>query len=463
MKEWTLDPDGVDVDGFFLEANPISTAEAFGPASARDRSLGLTLVAEQEVFLTVPDSEKAEAFGPDVEPPRGEVGELLLGLPEGGGDLAILFADGQAAGLAVAKRGGKLVLRIAKAGLRWLGKHDKLVLKWFLARASTKVASFVDDLKGFRELVRPMDPGNWQAEDGLPSTDWPRYTAGRSLLMIHGTGRACHKGFGQGSAAGEAGFKALHSLYGGRVLGLDYRVFSQSPRRNVKTLMDALPASQELEVDILAISRGGLVARQMTEAVGRKGISAIKRLSVRRVVFVGTPNAGTQLASEDKLKELIQDALLVPELFAKFVQVWGLELILSVAKLLLNGVVSLATRFPGLSCQAPGSELLTKLNGPDINPLSAQYYAVQAALTADALLKKAAIAAYTKLAFDELENDLIVPTLGCAAPSGVTGPTGSFPVTGPKLLELRVPGQTHQNYFENASVWDHIMASLKAK
>lgn len=446
--------------GYYLELNALPVDEPFGPGDSSD--LGVQVVAVDELYLEPPLHPVDEPFGPDDPDADHEfdVFELLMPARDDA-DFALVFSGESLVGVG-RRLLGKLVLRATRAALRWLTNRAqdslKTRLQWLKHTAATKIAAKLDDRGGSRDLLRPMTPANWAQRDVATPLDWDALTSGRALLYIHGTGRSCHKGFGQGTDPGLQGFSDLYARYQGRVAGVDYRILSKSPRANVVALLQQIPSGRTLDVDVIAVSRGGLVARRLSERLGRKQIPGVSKIQVRRVVFVGTPNAGTPLADEDNLKELVQHAMVVPKLFGKLCQAWGVAAVVALIGMLLKGAASVVSHFPGLAAQSTRSELLKTLNG-DGFATSSRYYAVQCRLTGGGGLTQLAIDTYEKLAFRDRDCDLIVPTRTCAAP-GANGPPGSFPVRDGDVLEFNQPGRTHQNYFEAAETWDHIRACL---
>ncbi len=122
----------------------------------------------------------------------------------------------------------------------------------------------------------------------------------RVLLFLHGTFSKTESpvtGFGRtfltrlldGNAGGGASppYKA--------VLGYDHWTLSKSPLENAQDLLKCLQQLKDerllngQRVDLIVHSRGGLVARSFVELLQQQR-------AVRNVVFLGAPNAGTQLA-----------------------------------------------------------------------------------------------------------------------------------------------------------------------
>jgi len=122
---------------------------------------------------------------------------------------------------------------------------------------------------------------------GFQGSDAPN----RALVLIHGTFSKTASpvdGFGPDFMA----WARQHYRF---VLGFDHWTLSKSPDENAQLLIDELRAfNPELikpgSLDVIAHSRGGLVARSFCELRGHGD-------SVRNLIFLGTPNCGTDLAN----------------------------------------------------------------------------------------------------------------------------------------------------------------------
>jgi hypothetical protein len=117
---------------------------------------------------------------------------------------------------------------------------------------------------------------------------------GRALLLIHGTlSRTAVPvdGFGPDF------IQWARTRYS-HVLGFDHWTLSKSPEDNARALVECLRASaphllKERRIDIIAHSRGGLVARAFCDLLEHRG-------AVGQLVFIGTPHCGTDLGNPKK-------------------------------------------------------------------------------------------------------------------------------------------------------------------
>ena len=116
----------------------------------------------------------------------------------------------------------------------------------------------------------------------------------RTLLLVHGTFSQSDMWFEQLGAT-EGGRKLLkqwEASYGTRILAFDHPTLSVAPWLNALDLQQAL-AGVAGPIDIVCHSRGGLVASWLLR---------LAPLRARQVVFVGSPLAGTSLASPYRLR-----------------------------------------------------------------------------------------------------------------------------------------------------------------
>jgi pimeloyl-ACP methyl ester carboxylesterase len=140
-------------------------------------------------------------------------------------------------------------------------------------------------LNAARGLHR-WDGQAWQA-DPAPQLK------GATLLLVHGTFSASRM-FSDELAAtpqGQAVLKDWKKRYGA-VMAFDHPTLAVSPWINALELQPALAGVQG-PIDIVCHSRGGLVVAWLLR---------LYELPVRRVLFVGSPLAGTSLASPYRLR-----------------------------------------------------------------------------------------------------------------------------------------------------------------
>jgi hypothetical protein len=273
--------------------------------------------------------------------------------------------------------GARLIEGAATAGERGVMDILRVVGTWTLGTITGKKQSLItalarqydQDTVAEQRLLRigpdgkctPLESPPWRWLDGaaLPGqTD-------RVLLFIHGT-------FSQTSVP-VADFSPGFLAWAGRtyraVLGFDHWTLSLTPEENAKLLWELLDPSLRAghRLDIVTHSRGGLVARAFVELLGHGE-------AVRRVIFVGTPNAGTNLANPKNWGTVADVLVNLAPKGAPFAKLSGL-----LARLLIAGAEG---RIPGLQAQNPSAsgsnDFLGRLQRPTTLPEGVSYAAVAA-------------------------------------------------------------------------------------
>ena len=283
--------------------------------------------------------------------------------------------------------------------------------------------------------------------------DWARLAEGPALLFVHGTFSTAHSAFHQ---IPDDVFAELYSRYEGRVFAFDHFTLSHDPAANVRWFDEHLPAL-DLDVGIVCHSRGGLVARTLAERPTSLGLGA-SQLRVRRVVFVGVPNAGTLLTDPKHMVAMIDRLTTALNLFPSGPVAEVLEAIITAIKVIGHGALS---ALEGLASMRPDGAFLATLNagrpacdryyaiGADFAPVDAGLKALVAGTVADAVLDRV---------FEGTPNDLVVPKPGVFQAEGA----GAFAV--PVEHRLQVPaaaGVIHTTLFGHREATDRILDWLR--
>jgi hypothetical protein len=231
--------------------------------------------------------------------------------------------------------------------------------------------------RGVRELVK----GAWQNPGARP------VAKGRILLFIHGT-FSKNEMFLEELSQTAPGKQLLARVQDKKnyqqVLAFDHPTLSVSPVLNAMDLGRVFEGS-EADVDVICHSRGGLVTRWWLENYD------LRTGGTSRAVMVGSPLAGTSLASAPRLrsginlltnvaKVLEKGSALASTAFPFFTIITGLlRLLASVGTVaaktpVLDAAVAL---IPGLSAQAlvSNNEELNRLNRT--RTLTPKYFAVR--------------------------------------------------------------------------------------
>ncbi len=361
---------------------------------------------------------------------------------------------------------------------------DERLIRYVTAKEYRTV--LINDRSHRADRSNQIDDGEWLVREvGTGQLD-------RALLILHDTvshsshlledfaTRVAH-GLGE-SPEDETLLNWMFRRYRA-VMAYDHWTLSKSPERNAEDLIKLMPKicrnslgqKVPLELDVICHGRGGLVARVLAELADRD-------FNINRVVFVGTPHAGTGLAIPGR---------------------WG-----SMADLLVNqisqdpnGVLCRLSSFfaymsaqrirmsiPGLSDMCPlkadaasadPKPLLERLR--QVSPEMAKRYFVVASnytptrdsLSLQAILSEVESKLVDKV-FDEA-NDLLVDTASMWAldqrPNWLGAPTAmpaenillfNTDVEGPReIVSEQRAGVHHLNYFTHWRVRDFIRHTLE--
>ncbi|MCI0436828.1 MAG: caspase family protein, partial [Gemmatimonadetes bacterium] len=278
---------------------------------------------------------------------------------------------------------------------------------------------------------------------GLDGEGWRRLSAGRALLLVHGTFSRAHSAFG---AMPREFVESLHSLYDGRVFALDHPTLSEDPKQNVNWLLDRLPGDVALNLDILCHSRGGLVGRVLSEKQSELSLGS-RSVRVGRVVFAGSPNAGTILADGSHIGDLIDTytniANFIPEIGASDV----IAGVITVAKQIAVGAIG---GLKGLQSMRPAAEVGQWLNAGD-RAGDTRYFA----LSSDYTPAEPGFANFAKNRLMDFifkgPNDLVVPTNGVFEENG----SGWFPIEDRHVFSGG-DGVAHTAFFASRAARDRI-------
>jgi hypothetical protein len=288
-----------------------------------------------------------------------------------------------------------------------------------------------------RELFQPLDGFDaWRAL-------LPPGAERRVLLFIHGFAS---------SVAGSHASQVLPELAQGydAVLGYDHPTISSDPLDNARALLAMVPEDLRLSVDILAHSRGGLVARSLVELA-----DPAVQFTPRRLITHGSPHGGTRLADPERWDRLISLGMTAASwlALAAGAAVWIPKLLEFVLKAAAQGVFSL----PGVAAMTPGGDFIRKLNAPGDSALAERVrYSTVASSFSIFNVKQAgfkqAFQALATQAFINAPNDLVVPT---ASMNAIDLPGSLVPAE--RQLKL---GVDHFSYFGDSKVLEFLRTQL---
>jgi hypothetical protein len=286
-----------------------------------------------------------------------------------------------------------------------------------------------------------VDPSGFAAAiDGRrpEAEDWRRLAAGPVLLLVHGTFSRVRSGFA--GLAADPWLAEAHHRYGGRVLAFDHPTLSVDPAANAAWFAACLPDGQRLTLDVLSHSRGGLVGRCLPEALAGRPDAV-----VRTLVHAGSPNAGTVLASQDRLEGLLDTVTTLLSLLPAEEIAVPASAVLEVVKQLATGV---RRGLDGLSAMDPASRFLAGIDRPV--PEGTRAHAVTAVFTGSAKLSLRVLDVLADRLF-QAGNDLVVPTDGVHT-------AGRYRVPDPLVLRRRDVG--HHTLFRTPEVRDALAGWL---
>ena len=262
----------------------------------------------------------------------------------------------------------------------------------------------------------------------------------RVLLYIHGFAS---------STDGSGASVLLPELAQGydAVLSYDHPTLSRDPLENARELLARVPEDLRLSVDLVAHSRGGLVARSLVELV-----DPLPQWNTRLLITHGTPHSGTRLADPQRWDRLISLGMTAASWLAAAsgVVIWLPKLLEYVLKAAAQGIFSL----PGIAGMEPDGEFIKKLNAP--GAIGQTRYAVVTSSFSIFNVEepgfRQALMALATQAFIDAPNDLVVPTQSMSA---IDLPSGALPAD--HQLKAAVD---HFSYFRDPSVIAFLQRQL---
>ncbi len=296
-------------------------------------------------------------------------------------------------------------------------------------------------------LWRPMEARDWRDFDAdrLPDD-------AHTLVLVHGTGLRTEPGF---RGLSREDYWRLRGLYGDRILAFEHKALANSVDRNARDLVRGLVAGGvHLKLDLVGLSRGGLIARRVTEG-WVDDEPGIERLELRKLIFVGTPNGGTPSARRDpigrgwrEMKAWRTDVRRLTLVNVRDREVETVEDPHSLPGFVPGekGRLGLWPMLLGTQDQLPMSAVLQELNG-FVRPTpgrvrSIRYFGIASVFTFEhgapnkQLLPDRCRRQITDWALGAAPNDLVVPTRSVFAPLQGEHASGLFPLVKEQLMVL---------------------------
>ncbi|MBU9943470.1 MAG: alpha/beta hydrolase [Dermatophilaceae bacterium] len=298
-----------------------------------------------------------------------------------------------------------------------------------------------------RPRVRALTSGTLGDDtvDDLSADGWQLLDGRRILLLIHGTFSRTPGGFG-------VFWSALDTLapHYDAILAFDHPSVSVSPSANIAWLASSLPRGIRVEADVITHSRGGLVGRALAERGDDLGIGG--RLTVRRLVMVAPPNAGTALADVNRIGGYLDR---MTTLFLAFPGPGIADTLATIVSVVKQIAVAGASALDGLAAMDPSGTPLAEFNTGDRRTDGYRIVTADFEPTPGSPFFSLARDAGTDLVFGQAANDLVVPTLGAYDVPGSVG----FPLA-ERLVLARSIGVSHSDYFGRPEVADAIIGWL---
>ena len=278
----------------------------------------------------------------------------------------------------------------------------------------------------------PLPKDRWDWLEAAPAPD----QTDRVLLIIHGT---FSKTASPVAGLGEGFLDWARQRYRA-IIGFDHWTLSKTPEENARDLWERLDPRLRSghKLDLVTHSRGGLVARALVELLGHGQ-------AVRRVIFVGTPNRGTNLANPKNWGRAAD--VLVNLIHTDPTGVYG-KLSGLLAQMLVRAPLG---EIPGLQAQNPAAtgarEFLVRLQEKGVLPAGVRYSAVSANYepSRDDFNVKRLLAEAQDTTLDGIypgPNDLVVDTAHVWSIDGEPGFTAIAPPLQPESVLLFNPDRS---------------------
>ncbi len=308
--------------------------------------------------------------------------------------------------------------------------------------AATNAAVGAYEQKRNPPALRTWTAGNYTTASIEPP-DLTRFNrVDRSLLVIHGFMGSIHGSFG----FSESTVRRLGAAYDDRMIAYNHPTLTPTPRKNAEDLLERLDG-HEMSLDILAHSRGGLVARELAR------LTEGSKIDVRSIVFVASPNGGTLMADPNRPSGLLDG---VTNFVGNLPGTDGFALVLEMlADVVFHGAL---TGLEGLVAMQPGGDYLTELNRhPMPEHIVLRAIAAEYEPAATAGLLQAKVDDVLDMYFGQLRNDRIVPTSSAYVRSG-----GFQVKPGQRLVLDAARGVHHSSFWTDPRSTRQLLTWLSA-
>jgi pimeloyl-ACP methyl ester carboxylesterase len=258
----------------------------------------------------------------------------------------------------------------------------------------------------------------------------------RVLLFIHGFGSNLQR------SMPTQWIEAFGARYDA-ILGYNHPTMTVDPLRNANTLSAMVPPDVRLNVDIVAHSRGGLVARSLVELQ-----PSVQNIKLHRLITCGTPHAGTLLADSERWDRLVSLGFTTASWLSTLAGV-GIAgaFVPRALELVLRAGSQFVLDLDGIQAMDPSSRFLKQLNAPSNFIKDVRYSAVSSSFNPwiiEKLNYREALTSMAAQVFMQAPNDLIVPT---PSMSSIDQPESTL--LGGRTFETDV---NHFGYFDHETI-----------
>lgn len=327
----------------------------------------------------------------------------------------------------------------------------------------------------FHNRLRTWNEDNYLREPNAnellsASSDWWDAGDWKGLLVLHGTALQSHIGLRHLSHKTVQSLCAKYKVGTRRhVIAMDHKTLDNSIGQNVRELLDRLPTNRKFVLDILAISRGALVARYLAEGHADAYMASRgQSVEVRRVVFVGGANDGSPSAGSPghPIANLtVARCMACRKCFSADTP--KTRCCDSIALAELGSAIGILFSQDGLQGQKDLREdsamiqLINRRNGGGGKALPPKltYHAIAGKYSCNQMN---GCECNNNPIFDNKPNDLVVPFDSVCKPalggdSAFKSSANRFPISGGRLLEVKKP---HSELFKADKVSDQLLSWL---
>ncbi len=236
----------------------------------------------------------------------------------------------------------------------------KRVLHLLRAPVAASVEALIDEYEGPATMyIVTLDggPGPVLADANAWRTHFDPAHEYRVLLFIHGF-------LSDAETSLPSNWMREMAPHYDAMLAYSHPTIADGPVENAAELLENVPEDIRLKVDIIAYSRGGVVARSLVELQPHA-----PKFDVQRILTCGTPHAGTLLAEFRRWDRLASIGLTASSWLMRTTGAAPLAFVPKMLEFILRAGGQLFFDLPGVNALDPQSEFILQLNTPG-DPMS---------------------------------------------------------------------------------------------